>query len=86
MRMADVHPHPNPPPSRGREEKGGAATLYVMAGQDRISRACAALDAVAGLIGSCADLHVAPADGLAQLVDILVGELRLGLEGLSTPG
>jgi hypothetical protein len=51
----------------------------VLAGRDRIDRACAALDAVAALTGSCSDLHVVPADGMAQLVDILVGELRAGL-------
>lgn len=66
------HPHPGPLPSREREDG-------IRDGRDRIDRACAALDALAALIGSCVDLHVVPADGLAQLVDILTGELRAGL-------
>lgn len=70
--MVDLAPSPRPSPTGGEGEE-------TLRGMDRIARACAALDALAALLGSCGDLHVVPADGLAQLADILVGELRAGL-------
>lgn len=43
---------------------------------DRVACVCDALDAVAALTGSCADLHAVPASSLASLLDILCHELR----------